>query len=172
MTIFEVRAATTADAAPLAAFAAHCFRDWYGPLNDPEDVELHISRTYGEAIQAAELADPACLYLLATHAEGIAGFALLSFVGGDPAVRGPRPCEVARFYVDRVWHGTGVATSLMERAVDVARGRGHGTLWLKSWEQNPRALAFYSKMGFRHVGASVFVLGNSPQSDRVLERLL
>lgn len=172
MTIFQIREATAADAAALAAFAAHCFRDWYGPLNDPADVELHIARTYGEATQAAEIADPDCRYLLATHAEGIAGFALISFVGGDPSLQGPRPCEVARFYVDRPWHGTGVATSLMTRAVELARERGHGTIWLKSWEENPRALAFYAKMGFRHVGAAVFVLGNSPQADRVLERIL
>ena len=57
-------------------------------------------------------------------------------------------------------------------AAETARAGGGRTLWLTAWERNPRAQAFYAKAGFRDVGTDTFVLGHSPQVDRVLVRAL
>ena len=82
------------------------------------------------------------------------------------------PWAIVRFYVDRPWHGRGVAGELMAAAAETARAGGGRTLWLTAWERNPRAQAFYAKAGFRDVGTDTFVLGHSPQVDRVLVRAL
>ena len=78
--------------------------------------------------------------------------------------------EVARFYVDRPWHGGGVARLLMEAALEDIRGRGAHGAWLGVWEHNVRAVRFYAKHGFRDIGAHVFVLGSDVQSDRIMWR--
>jgi ribosomal protein S18 acetylase RimI-like enzyme len=36
------------------------------------------------------------------------------------------------------------------------------------WERNPRAQAFYRKMGFVDVGAHTFVVGSDAQTDRLM----
>jgi ribosomal protein S18 acetylase RimI-like enzyme len=38
------------------------------------------------------------------------------------------------------------------------------------WERNPRAIAFYEKLGFAAVGEHEFRLGNDPQRDIVMAR--
>jgi ribosomal protein S18 acetylase RimI-like enzyme len=42
-------------------------------------------------------------------------------------------------------------------------------MWLGVWEHNPRAIAFYHKHGFVDVGDHVFLLGEDPQTDIIME---
>ena len=164
----EIRHATAADAAPLAAFAARCFSDTYATVNDPVDMALHLARTFGPDIQAHEIADPQGACLLAVVEGTIAGYTIVRMGAAHACVAGERPCEVRRFYIDHAWHGRGLAPALMRGARAEASARGAATLWLTAWEENPRALGFYAKVGFRDVGAATFLLGRSEQRDRVL----
>jgi len=66
----------------------------------------------------------------------------------------------------------GVGSALMQVCIDHARKKRHRTLWLGVWDQNPRAIRFYTKWGFRDVGGQTFMLGDDPQQDRVLSRSL
>ncbi len=168
----EIRRALAGDAAALAEFGARCFHDSYAAQNDPADVELHLARTFSTEIQARELGDPAASCLLAVMDGSIVGYVLLKTGAAHAGVAGPRPCEVKRFYVDRAWHGRGLAPELMRTAQRAAHAAGAGTLWLTAWDQNPRALAFYAKLGFVDVGAATFFLGRCAQVDRLLAHAL
>ena len=163
-----IRRATRADAAALAEFGARCFHDSYAAQNNPADMVAHLARTFSEDIQAREIADPASSCWLAEADGRVLGYALIQLGAVHARVAGPAPCEVKRFYVDRAWHGRGIAPALMGAARDAARRAGAGTLWLTAWEHNARALAFYAKMGFVDVGTATFVLGDSAQVDRLL----
>jgi ribosomal protein S18 acetylase RimI-like enzyme len=163
----EIRDGVVADAEALAEFGARVFSDTYASSNTAEDLAAHLARTFSTEIQARELADPALRWLLA-YADGeLAGYAILTQGAVPAAVTGPKPCEVKRLYVDGRWQGRGIAAALMERAREGARAVGAQTLWLMAWEHNPRARAFYKKAGFEDVGSATFMLGGSPQVDRV-----
>ena len=82
------------------------------------------------------------------------------------------PVELERFYVDRQFHGIGVAQTLMQACLDRARQSGHGTVYLGVWENNHRAIAFYRKCGFGVVGSHVFQMGDEAQNDLLMERRL
>ena len=69
------------------------------------------------------------------------------------------PVQLQRFYVDRPFHGRGVAQSLMRAVDDAGRELGGRTLWLGVWERNPRAIAFYTKCGFVDVGRTSALSG-------------
>ena len=60
----------------------------------------------------------------------------------------------------------------MASVLDTATRHGARALWLGVWEQNPRAIRFYRRLGFREVGDHVFVLGTDPQRDLVMVRSL
>jgi ribosomal protein S18 acetylase RimI-like enzyme len=164
----EIRHATPADAGELAEFARRCFTETYAAVNDPKDMALHLERTFGADIQAREIAEPAGACLVAVVAGTIAGYTVIREGARQECVVAERPCEVKRFYVDHAWHGRGLAPALMMAARAEASARGASTLWLTAWEENPRALGFYKKMGFEDVGVATFLLGSSLQTDRVL----
>ena len=90
--------------------------------------------------------------------------------GHHVAVRTPDLETAKRFYVDKPWHGQGLARSLMDAAEKAARARGAREFWLGVWERNERAQAFYRKCGFRKVGTQIFVVGTDPQTDNVMLR--
>ncbi|MEO7431693.1 MAG: GNAT family N-acetyltransferase, partial [Dokdonella sp.] len=70
--------------------------------------------------------------------------------------------------VDSIWHGRGISQQLMAGVREAAAGFAGGTLWLKVWENNARALTFYDKNGFTDVGSADFFVGPDRQRDRVL----
>ena len=78
------------------------------------------------------------------------------------------PIELARFYLDATFHGHGFAQQLMAAALDEARRRSAGTVWLGVWEKNLRTTAFYRKAGFIDVGSRTFMLGSDAQTDRLM----
>jgi ribosomal protein S18 acetylase RimI-like enzyme len=172
---FTIRPATIDDAPALSRLGASTFRETFERENTPDDMARYLAEAFTPAQQAAELADPASLVLLAEHEDELghaelAGYTHLVSGPVPEAVRGPSPLELKRLYVARVWHGRRVAQALMDAAIDAARVRGAQTLWLGVWERNPRAIAFYTKYGFVRVGEHTFVLVGDRQTDWVLVR--
>jgi len=164
----EIRLAQVADAGVLASFAARTFFETYAAANDPADMEAHLAAKYGEAIQAAEIQDPASVYLLAEVEGALAGFALVRLDHAPEGAALERPVELVRFYVAQEWHGHGVAQALMAACVEESRRRGGRTLWLAVWQQNSRAIAFYRKSGFAVTGTITFRLGSQLQDDHMM----
>ncbi len=171
--VFRIRHATAEDAAALAEFGARTFSETFAAENTAEDMRLHLASAWSPALQHAEIEDPTLDTLLAFSREGVlAGFAQLRADYAPSAVPTERAFEIKRFYVDRPWHGSGLARELMSAVEAQARRRGARELWLGVWERNPRAQAFYRKCGFEKVGTQIFVVGTDPQTDHVMLRRL
>jgi len=166
----ELRLATAADADALSAFASSAFADWYAPLNDPEDMRLHLDATFSSEKQAAEIALADHWYLLAEDGGRIVAYALVAEGSPEPSVTAARPAQIKRFYLDRAWHGSGLATRLMDATIARLASHAADVAWLTAWTQNPRAVRFYEKSGFVRTGEAIFHLGRSPQTDHVLAR--
>lgn len=167
--VVTIRPAEITEAGTLAEFAARTFRDAYGAMVSADDMALHLARRYSPALQAAEVADARSSYLLAEVDGALAGYALVRHgrgPGDEPPLRAPT--ELARFYVAREWHGRGVAQQLMAAVIADARQRGGKTLWLTVWTENPRAIAFYQKLGFVRAGTAAFQLGTQLQQDYLM----
>lgn len=168
----RIRRATSADAPLISTLGAQTFVASFGAQNTQENIAKHIQKAYGDGVQRRELADPTITYLIAEMDGRIAGYACVKAGDAPASVTGPLPIEVLRFYVVTDFHGTGVAQALMDACAVDARERGGRTLWLGVWDQNPRAIRFYTKWGFEDVGGQIFMLGDDPQQDRVLSRSL
>lgn len=171
-----IRRGVAGDAAMLAALGRRTFVDTFAADNTPEDMAAYLTHAYGVEQQAAELALPDAVFLIAEAEGGAAGYVYLRQAPlpahiTDPAPGQPGPSiEIARFYVDAPWHGKGIAHALMEAALDEAARRGARTVWLGVWERNARAIAFYTKRGFHDIGVQPFKLGSDLQHDRVMAR--
>jgi len=167
-----IRRAEPADAAALASFATRVFTDTYAADNTADDLAVYLTASYGARQQAEEIANPDIITLLAEEDGCLAAFAQVRRQPLPEGIKGAAGIEIWRFYVDRSWHGRGLAQSLMAGALDAAReldaGKGSRKVWLGVWERNPRAIAFYEKSGFLDVGPKSFLFGRDLQNDRVL----
>lgn len=164
-----LRRAIPADAAPLAALAARIFTETFAEDTAPDDLAAFIAKAYGVRQQSEEIANPDVITLVAETPEGLAGYAQVRRGGEIPAcVEAEKPVELWRFYLQKDWHGGGLAHRLMAAVMDAARELGGRHLWLSVWERNLRAIAFYGKHGFLDAGAEDFWVGSDCQTDRIL----
>ena len=175
-TPFRIRIAQPENAAELTAFMDRCFREAYRGMCRDADIDAYCAGSFLEARQRAELRDPALRTLLIAGdgsdegPEGWAGYAQLRWGEPGSGVRGSPAVEVARFYVDRPWHGRGVAQMLMRAALDVGAAEGARVAWLGVFQRNVRAVRFYEKAGFRIVGEQTFTMGSDVQLDHIMAR--
>lgn len=163
-----IRRGTPDDAQALSAFATRTFVDTYGAYNHPDNLRLHLEASYTVARQREELGDPRVVTLLAHRDAQLAAFAQVRRSEAPDCVTCDAAVELHRFYVDRIWHGQGISHALLAEVRRAARSFEAATLWLKVWERNPRAIAFYAKSHFVDVGVTDFFVGHDRQTDRVL----
>jgi diamine N-acetyltransferase len=166
----DIRRAHRGDAGPLAGIAEATFRATFGAMNTASDMDVHCRRSYGESIQAAEIARPDMVTLVSEDAGCLVGYAQLRWRGAPPCVAATSPGEIQRLYVVAAWHGRGLAQALMQACLDEMAQRGSDAVWLGVWERNARAIAFYGKFGFVEVGEHEFPLGGDLQRDIVMAR--
>jgi diamine N-acetyltransferase len=162
-----IRAATADDAERLAEIGARTFHESFVDDTPPDDMSAYLAQAFGVAQQAAELAEPGALYLLAEVGGEAVGYALLASYPPPDCVRGPSPLVLSRLYSRKAWIGRGVGPRLLAAVIAAALERGARTLWLTVWERNERAKAFYRKQGFVDVGSVPFAIGTDVQTDRV-----
>lgn len=167
-----IRKAHPRDAKKLSEIAEATFSATFGAMNSAEHMEGHCRGSYGEDIQAAEIANPELITLLSEHDERLVGFAQLRWDRAPACIAAKRPGEIQRLYVVAEWHGKGIAQELMNVCIEALRQRGSDAVWLGVWERNPRAISFYEKFGFVAVGEHTFPLGGDPQRDIIMVKSL
>ena len=165
---WEVQKATAGDATDLAAFARSAFRDAFGAMNEPADVDAYCAHAFTPDAQERELTDPAMTTLLVRDQGAIIAYAQIDEAEPHPGVAGLPAVLLKRIYVDQRWLGRGVGKSLMSAVATEAANRGAKTLWLTVWERNARAIRFYSELGMHVVGETDFLLGSDLQRDLVM----
>jgi diamine N-acetyltransferase len=168
MNTFQIRLGVVSDAAQLAQFAARAFAETFGKDNRPEDLQAHLTHSYGVEQQSKELADPNTMTLLVHHGDDLVGYAQIRHKTPPACVVHQQPMELHRFYIDKSAQGSGLAKTLMDAVKTMAHEAQAMHLWLCVWERNPRAIAFYTKVGFIDVGSTDFYVGPDCQTDRVL----
>ena len=143
----------------------------YGVEYAGPELEPYLARSFDARRFADALSDTTNVFALVVESatgEQI-GYALMSASSEVPqSVPAQRPLEIQRFYVDGVWHGQGVAQSLMRACIERAEQWGADAIWLSVWQEAPRPQAFYARMGFRTVGTAAFCFGTRVDDDYVM----
>src|SRR5688572_27004013 len=123
--------ASPANAAQLAEFGARTFFESFAADNTSEDMRLHLESAWSPEKQLAEIQDPDIDTLI--YADGTGrwlGFAQLRTGKVSDGVPAQGSIELWRFYVDKPFHGQGVAAGLMKGAKLRAKRRGATAMWL------------------------------------------
>lgn len=166
--MFSIRKADSHDAKALARVAESTFRATFAATNSAADMASHCRNSFGEELQRSEILDPAMVNLLCEQDGELIGFAQLRWGQPPACVKVQQAGEIQRLYVIASAHGKGVAQALMSACIEELKQRNSGAVWLGVWEKNPRAIAFYKKVGFVEVGEHIFRLGDDPQRDVIM----
>lgn len=170
--MLTIRPATSTNAAALTRLAVETFTDTYATQNTPENMANYLADYFSETQIGQELADPNALYLLAFWEENMVGYVKLRSGHEPPELDGTRAIEIERIYVLQAFHQHKIGYALMQHALQAAKEKGFEAVWLGVWTENPRAIAFYQKVGFEIFGTHEFVLGDDRQEDYMMVKWL
>ena len=163
-----IRKAAHDDIADLVEMAADAFRDTYGEIVAPQDMEDYVTTALTSEYFAPHVDDPSSSLLLAMAGERLVGYALLTRSVPPACVNKSSPVELARIYLRNEAIGKGYGASLMRAVQSEARRLRADAIWLGVYDRNTRAREFYRKWGFVDVGLQEFVLGENTYADPIM----
>ena len=163
---FQIRRAVADDADSLSAFARSVFSLGGRPGATHADLEAYFSAKLTPAHFRTSIANAHHLLLVAEVEREIAGYGEIVRDVPAPQIAEPRPSELRKLYVGPRYHGLGIADALMR---DLLRDAAH-PVWLSVFSENPRAIRFYERWGFKIIGTHDFLVGDDPQQDFVMRR--
>lgn len=159
---------TPQDADALDTMARETWVMTFGHGYAQADLDAYLTHAYGPNGQLrAHLADPQVIWRVARADGEIIGYAKLTPPWLDEA--GPDDLQLGQLYVAHGWHGKGIAQTLMDWSIAEARGRNAPALLLTVFEENARAMAFYAKYGFVHIGDYAFPVGEKIDRDLIMK---
>ena len=167
----KIRKAVPADAQNVAAFTRKSFHESFADQNTKENMDKFMSR-FSADVLAAEVEDPNNIFYLAVENDTTAGYIKLLPSLHPILDNDQKSIEICRIYVDKSRIGQGIGNILMKQAFETASDLGVKTVWLGVWEHNSNAISFYKKWGFERFSEHIFMLGDDPQIDWLLKKVL
>lgn len=160
-----IREASGDDAGRLSLIANATFLETFAGVIAGDALVAHCERQHDPAVLAAQLDGGARAWLAEFEAAPI-GYALVKAPELEAAQDGD--IELKKIYLLSRFHGTGIAQRLFDTALSGAQGSKRLLLGVK--DDNHRAIAFYSRQGFRQIGTRRFDVGGTLYDDVVLAR--
>jgi diamine N-acetyltransferase len=166
-----IKEATVADAALIADLSRQTFYDSFAAENTKADMDKFLNETFTREKLMEEVGAPGNTFLLAYNGDEPVGYVRLR-ESTKVMLQEEKALEIARIYAMQASIGKGVGSALMQKCIDIARQKNVKVLWLGVWEKNFKAISFYRKWGFEQFGEHVFMLGNDPQTDMLMKKVL
>ena len=160
-----IREAGAADAGRLSLVADATFLETFAGMISGEALVAHCAAKHAPDHLAGLLAKGARAWLAEIDRAPI-GYALLTRPELDAAQDGD--IELKKIYLLSHFHGSGIAAALFDAVLCGAQS--HRRLLLGVKDDNHRAIAFYTKQGFRQIATRRFDVGGTLYDDVVLAR--
>lgn len=165
-----LRSAVPEDALCLSVLAMQVFLDTYATQGIRPALAREVLTCYSRATFDQAIADRGTRLVVAERRGHMIGFAQIALGASHELAPAGVQAELLRLYVQEPFTGMKVGTRLLAQAENLAASAGASVLWLTPWVHNERALAFYSRRGYRDYGLTYFTFEGESHENRVLAR--
>lgn len=146
------------------------FSETFSPVNSHENMIKYLDEGFSVEKLSAELADENAQFYFAKLNNEIIGYLKLNFGESQTELKDDKALEIERIYVINAFHGKKVGQILYDKAIEIAKQKKVDYVWLGVWENNERAINFYTKNGFVEFDKHIFKLGNEEQTDIMMKK--
>jgi ribosomal protein S18 acetylase RimI-like enzyme len=175
--VISVKEATVNDAEVISKLSTETFFETYSWYNTPENMLEYTQINFSVEQTKKDFTETNTHFFLACLSNEIIGYVKLrvfvpkEFLLEKPPeeLAGKRHIEIERIYVQKKYQDKKAGFALIKKCIDFAKEKNFEIIWLGVWEQNLRALNFYSRVGFVKFGTHTFQLGNDAQKDHLMK---
>jgi len=170
MEAIRIERVRPADMDVLQAIGKQTFQETFAPHNSEQNMVRYLDESFTAQRLAAEIGNEASEFYFALLGDRVIGYMKLNSGASQTEMQESDGIEIERIYVLKEYHGKQVGQLLFEWAMEIARDRRFGYVWLGVWEHNKRAIRFYEKNGFVPFDKHVFRLGEDVQTDIMMKK--
>ena len=157
---------------PLQEIGRKTFFDTFFESDSEESMSAYLATSFSSEKLTGELENPESEFYFATLNESVIGYLKINFGQAQTEIQNQNAMEIERIYVLQDFHGKKVGQLLFEKALVIAQKNKVDFVWLGVWEENHRALQFYTKNGFVAFDTHVFQMGDEAQTDIMMKLVL
>jgi ribosomal protein S18 acetylase RimI-like enzyme len=163
-----IRKATISDLEIIQEISKQTFIETFADVNTPENMENYVREYFNSEQVASEINNPNSAFYLASLENEIIGYMKLNIGNSQTEKQKENNLEIHRIYVSQTFHGKKIGQLLLDEAIKTAKQMVVNSIWLGVWEENHRAIQFYTKNGFVEFDKHIFTLGNDIQTDLLM----
>lgn len=168
MNTIEIRKATVSDLETIQKISIQTFIETFAAVNSPENIANYIKDSLNTDQLTDELNNANSQFYIAYSDTEVVGYLKINFGDAQTESINENTLEVQRIYVLQNFHGKNIGQLLLEKVKKIAQTTDVEYIWLGVWEENHRALRFYTKNGFVVFDKHVFMMGNDEQTDLLM----
>jgi len=148
------------------------FFETYAAVNTEENMRMYLEDDFSRGQLERELMDPEVAFYFAFYDDEAIGYLKLNTGSAQTEFQSEQSIEIERIYVLKALHGKNIGKALCNKAYEFAEARKAPYIWLGVWEENRRAIEFYTKNGFVTFGTHIFLLGTDEQTYLLMKRVV
>jgi ribosomal protein S18 acetylase RimI-like enzyme len=165
----EIIAVTLNDLSVLQKIGIETFYESFSSVNTEENMTQYLAEAYSLDKLTNEMNNPNSSFYFAVINDKIIGYLKINFGDSQTELKQEHALEIERIYVLQAYHGKKIGQLLFEKAMKLAHEKNADYIWLGVWEENPRAIRFYTKNGFVEFDKHIFKLGDDEQTDIMMK---
>jgi ribosomal protein S18 acetylase RimI-like enzyme len=167
--MIEIKKAYLEDLISIKNIGKQSFIETFTDNNTPENIEKYLQESFNTDQLTTEINNPNSIFYLAFWDNEPIGFLKVNLGDAQTESLYINTLEIQRIYVLQAFHGKKIGQLLLDKAIEVAQQQCVDYIWLGVWEENHRALHFYTKNGFVTFDKHIFTLGDDQQTDLLMK---
>ena len=168
----EIKKVSLQEIEELQAISRKTFAETFAERNTVENMNRYLTEELSLEMLTNELANPDSEFYFALLNNQIIGYLKLNTGQAQTEMKDNNSLEIERIYVSKELHGKKVGQVLYKKALEVAKHKRVDHIWLGVWEENLKAINFYTKNGFVAFDKHLFKLGDDEQTDLLMKLII
>lgn len=169
METIEIKRITVQEIDQLKQIGRQTFHETFSDSNSEENMKKYLDEKFSDEELTEELNNKDSEFYFAKLENNVIGYLKVNFGESQTELKDDKALEIERIYVVKEFHGKKVGQLLYDKAIEVAQQKNKDYVWLGVWEENLRAVSFYTKNGFTEFDKHIFKLGNDEQTDIMMK---
>jgi GNAT superfamily N-acetyltransferase len=169
MNTIKISRITIKDLLLLRKISIQTFTETFTATNSAENLASYVQDKLNLEQLTFEISNPNSQFYIAYANDEAVAYIKLNFDDAQTENIAGNTLEVHRIYVTQAFHGKKIGQLLLDKALQIGKDSGVGSIWLGVWEENHKAIQFYTKNGFVIFDKHDFMMGNDKQTDLLMK---
>lgn len=145
------------------------FSETFTESNTAENMQKYLEEGFAIQKLTLELQNENSQFYFAQLEDVVLGYLKINFGASQTELKDNKAVEIERIYVLQAFQGKKIGQLLYEKAMQIAKEVKAEYIWLGVWEENNKAIHFYTKNGFIPFDKHIFKLGDEEQTDIMMK---